>query len=98
MAYPSYVGCDLARSINRIRHPLYCPPYTRTELNSEHTHDYIQWLFPIPEASRFNSFAPLLTPAVQAAFANDERLRHHQQRSLDVMLNFGSSSLHVDLA
>ncbi|MCC4292543.1 hypothetical protein LL249_15370, partial [Halomonas axialensis] len=26
--------CDLARSINRIRHPLYCPPYTRTELNS----------------------------------------------------------------
>ncbi|MGE6582069.1 hypothetical protein ACQKD0_13790, partial [Vreelandella aquamarina] len=32
--YPSYVGCDLARSINRIRHPLYCPPYTRTELNS----------------------------------------------------------------
>jgi serine/threonine-protein kinase HipA len=34
MAYPSYVGCDLARSINRIRHPLYCPPYTRTELNS----------------------------------------------------------------
>ena len=54
----------------------------------EHTHDYIQWLFPIPEASRFNSFAPLLTPAVQAAFANDERLRHNQQRSLDVMLNF----------
>jgi len=35
MAYPSYVGCDLARSINRIRHPLYCPPYTRTELNSK---------------------------------------------------------------
>jgi hypothetical protein len=44
MAYPSYVGCDLARSINRIRHPLYCPPYTRTELNSSSTHWWAnQW-------------------------------------------------------
>jgi hypothetical protein len=54
----------------------------------EHTHDYIQWLFPIPEAGRFNAFAPLLTPVVQAAFARDTILRQHQQRSLDVMLDF----------
>lgn len=27
----------------------------------EHTHDYIQWLFPIPEVGRFNGFAPPLT-------------------------------------
>tara|TARA_R110002110_G_scaffold159559_5_gene357386 strand:+ start:636 stop:893 length:258 start_codon:yes stop_codon:yes gene_type:complete len=29
MAYLSSVDCDLARSINRIRHPLYLSPYTR---------------------------------------------------------------------
>nr|WP_290955735.1 opioid growth factor receptor-related protein [Halomonas sp.] len=54
----------------------------------EHTHDYIQWLFPIPEAGHFNAFAPLLTTDVQAAFEREEPLRRHQQRSLDVMLNF----------
>ncbi|WP_339935618.1 opioid growth factor receptor-related protein [Vreelandella glaciei] len=54
----------------------------------EHTHVYIQWLFPIPEAGRFNAFAPLLTPVVQAAFERDTLLRQHQQRSLNVMLDF----------
>lgn len=32
----------------------------------EHTHDYIQWLFPIPEAGRFNGFAPVLDSSTQA--------------------------------
>lgn len=54
----------------------------------EHTHDYIQWLFPIPEAGRFNSFAPLLGEAERAAFAADETLRSNQLHSLDVMLAF----------
>lgn len=54
----------------------------------EHTHDYIQWLFPIPEAGRFNGYAPLLSDADRAAFANDEALRANQRRSLDVMLMF----------
>ncbi|MEA2117410.1 opioid growth factor receptor-related protein [Halovibrio sp. HP20-50] len=54
----------------------------------EHTHNYIQWLFPIPEMGRFNAFAPLLTTEVQAAFERETLLRQHQQRSLDVMLNF----------
>ncbi|GEN26886.1 hypothetical protein HVA01_05320 [Halovibrio variabilis] len=54
----------------------------------EHTHDYIQWLFPIPEAGRFNGFAPLLTTDVQAAFEKDALLRQRQQHSLGVMLDF----------
>ncbi|MGM0522064.1 MAG: opioid growth factor receptor-related protein [Pseudomonadota bacterium] len=54
----------------------------------EHTHDYIQWLFPIPETSRFNAFAPTLTPAVEAAFEADASMRQRQQHSLDVMLDF----------
>lgn len=54
----------------------------------EHTHDFIQWLFPISEAGRFNGFAPLLDEPASAAFANDEVLRANQRRSLDVMLAF----------
>lgn len=54
----------------------------------EHTHDYIQWLFPIPEPGRFNGFAPLLGDVERAAFLNDELLRANQRHSLDVMLAF----------
>ena len=54
----------------------------------EHTHDYVQWLFPIPEAGRFNGFAPLLGETARAAFAEDEILRGNQRHSLDVMLAF----------
>lgn len=54
----------------------------------EHTHDYIQWLFPIPEMGHINAFAPLLTTDVQVAFEREALLRQHQQYSLDVMLDF----------
>jgi len=54
----------------------------------EHTHDYIQWLFPIPEAGRFNGFAPLLGEAEQVAFAESDELRSRQRKSLDTMLAF----------
>lgn len=54
----------------------------------EHTHDYIQWLFPIPEAGRFNHSAPLLSETDRVAFAEDATLQANQRRSLDVMLAF----------
>lgn len=54
----------------------------------EHTHDYIQWLFPIPEAGRFNSFAPLLGEAEQKTFSRSEELKRRQRTSLDLMLDF----------
>ncbi|WP_447042932.1 opioid growth factor receptor-related protein [Vreelandella sp. H-I2] len=54
----------------------------------EHTHDYIQWLFPIPEAGRFNGFAPLLTDVEREVFQDDSELREQQRVSLDVMLSF----------
>ena len=41
----------------------------------EFTHDYIQWLFPLTEASAFNSNAPILTPAAIAEFHADAVLR-----------------------
>lgn len=60
----------------------------------EHTHDYIQWLFPIPEAGRFNGFAPLLGDEEQAIFATHEVLQANQRRSLDVMLTFFGLARH----
>ena len=54
----------------------------------EHTHDYIQWLFPIPEAGRFNGFAPLLDAGTRACFGENPKLREQQSLSLNRMLAF----------
>jgi len=54
----------------------------------EMVHDFIQWLFPLPEPSRFNPDAPLLTAADIAAFHADADLQSRALRSLDLMLAF----------
>ncbi len=54
----------------------------------EFTHDYIQWLFPLTEASAFNSNAPILTPAAIAEFHADAVLRERLLSALRVMLDF----------
>ncbi len=54
----------------------------------EMIHDYIQWLFPLPEASRFNPAAPLLTAVDARVFRGDPKLRDRVRKSLDVMLDF----------
>lgn len=41
----------------------------------ESVHDYIQWLFPLPEPSGFNPGAPLLTAEDIAAFHREPALR-----------------------
>ncbi len=41
----------------------------------EAVHDYIQWLFPLPEPSGFNPAAPRLTAADIAAFHREPALR-----------------------
>ena len=54
----------------------------------EHTHDYIQWLFPLPEPSGANPAAPLLSPADITAFQADSTLRAELARSFEAMLSF----------
>lgn len=54
----------------------------------EQTHDYIPWLFPLPEPSSVTPQAPLLTPHCRQVFATDPSLRQQMQRSLSVMLPF----------
>jgi hypothetical protein len=53
----------------------------------EAVHDYIQWLFPLDEPSRFNPTAPLLTPADRAAF-RQPALAANLRRALERMLAF----------
>lgn len=54
----------------------------------ERVHDYIQWLFPLPDASLFNDSAPLLSRADIAAFAARAELRGNLRRSLARQLAF----------
>ena len=54
----------------------------------EAVHDYIQWLFPLPEPSAFNPAAPLLRAATIDAFQTDTGLQHALQTSLERMLAF----------
>jgi hypothetical protein len=54
----------------------------------ESSHDFIQWLFPLREASQFNRHAPLLSDADIATFRADANLRANLLRSLDRFLTF----------
>lgn len=54
----------------------------------EGVHNYIQWLFPLPEKSAFNPDAPIVNNEVIEAFQNDPTLRHNLLQSLTVMLRF----------
>ena len=54
----------------------------------ESIHDYIQWLFPLPEPSAVNYTAPLITEGTVAAFASNAPLRENLTRSFELMLDF----------
>jgi hypothetical protein len=54
----------------------------------EAVHDFIQWLFPLPEPSQFNPDAPVLTEADIAAFKSDPVLRANLSKSFDRILGF----------
>ena len=54
----------------------------------EFHHDYIQWLFPLPEPSGANASAPLLSKEDIAAFESDDALRNALRRSFVLMVQF----------
>jgi hypothetical protein len=54
----------------------------------EAVHDFIQWLFPLPEPSRFNPDAPLLTDDDNEAFRGDRLLQDNLRKSFDRLLTF----------
>ena len=54
----------------------------------ESVHDYIQWLFPLAEPSRFNPHAPLLTGEDRAEFQRRTDLQANVLRALARKLAF----------
>jgi hypothetical protein len=59
----------------------------------EEVHDFIQWLFPVPEPSQYNSDAPLLTEEDIAAFKSDPVLQANLMKSFERILAFLGLSL-----
>lgn len=62
----------------------------------ESTHDFIQWLFPLPESSNFNRNAPLLDRSVIRAFEERLELRRTLRAGFERMLRFYGFELVVD--
>jgi len=54
----------------------------------EQVHNFIQWLFPLPEPSQYNPNAPLLTHEEIAAFRREPLLRQNLRRSFERILAF----------
>lgn len=54
----------------------------------ERSHDYIQWLFPLPEASRFSASAPMLSHEDIALIRASAAARANLLRARDRMLAF----------
>ncbi|MGE4248527.1 MAG: opioid growth factor receptor-related protein [Parvibaculaceae bacterium] len=60
----------------------------------ERSHDYIQWLFPLREASRFNADAPVLSDEAVAELAASDLARNNLRRAGDRMLAFYRANDH----
>lgn len=62
--------------------------WTQTFDELEQNHDFIQWLFPLPEPSPVNPHAPLLDPTTLAAAQQSEQVKQNLLRSYDTMAAF----------
>ena len=62
----------------------------------EATHDYIQWVFPLPERSAYNPAAPLLTRSDIAAFEARPELRPRLLAAFGRLLDFYGFALASD--
>ena len=56
--------------------------------NFEEVHDFIQWLFPLPEPSQFKPDAPILANEDIAAFKSDPVLQANLMKSFKRILAF----------
>jgi hypothetical protein len=54
----------------------------------EFHHDFVQWMFPLEEPSRFNFRAPTLSEEDLRAFRDEPELRANLERSFDRFLAF----------
>ena len=54
----------------------------------ERAHNYIQWLFPSPEASMFNQHAQPLLEAEAAVMRADPEVQQRLRQSVELFLDF----------
>jgi hypothetical protein len=59
-----------------------------SDADLERVHDFIQWLFPLREPSKFNPKAPVLTDEDVAEFLASEEMRAKLGTSFDRMMSF----------
>jgi hypothetical protein len=57
------------------------------EAEVEKHHDFIQFLFPTYQPSKYCSYAPLLNPQIRQAFLKDSSLRAKQKVALGLMVD-----------
>jgi hypothetical protein len=62
----------------------------------EAVHNFIQWLFPLPEPSNFNPDAPLLSEQDMREFRSDPLLQDRLRRSFERILSFLGLTLAKD--
>lgn len=62
--------------------------WTLNDDELEELHDYIQWLFPLPDPSQFNSDAPLLTDKDIESFKSDLVIQANLVKSFERILGF----------
>lgn len=58
----------------------------------EHGHDYIQWMFPLPERSRAQPQSPVMTPEDLEEFKVNPTIRRRVMVSLNTMATFYGKS------
>ncbi len=83
MIVPFYLG-EQPDIKGRMIQEIWAWDYEKLECN----HDYIQWLFPLPEKSSFNPYAPILNEKVIQAFHTNTHLQQNLLKSLSLMLRF----------
>jgi len=54
----------------------------------ETTHNYIQWIFPTTEKSKFNKNAPIMTNEIIENFKNNPKCKENMLKCFEKMLNF----------
>lgn len=60
----------------------------------EEVHDYIQWLFPLPEPSKAQPRTPVMTEADLELFRTDEAIRANVLRSFNRWVDFMEGTTH----
>ncbi|MBG1244136.1 hypothetical protein F8R90_24055 [Nostoc sp. NZL] len=84
MLVPFYLGEEQRDSEGRMIQDIWTWNFEELEC----VHNYIQWLFPLPERSAFNHDAPIVDEEVIQAFQSNPHLRRNLLHSFTVMLQF----------